>query len=456
MDLLNLPWFRRTWTVQELVLAREAIVLLGAKSIPWKSLRSALLDLQERDNFLLGHSVRKSVSNPASFHDELWCYSTLANLSCTSYVPHENLMSTSLKVVRTKKSSNPKDKVYGLYGILDQMKIPHLPKVDYTKSVQQIYTEIARATIENDKSLDILQELRLPSSVLNLPSWVPDWSNTDYMKPISYLRSASMDSKASWEFCGSELTVVGTLIDELTDIAPSSSISTPEFRRGYNARRNDLGGPSQRRLATTELVLTLQAWVRHSRRLNTYPTGCSVMQAFFFLLGGSARLIEDRRPRMDDLEDFEDFVSILMADDPNNNISLTTLYDAVRYKPGFKEIKEDFIHIFGCSTHIEDWSDEMKIRLFLKVYSPAVASLQHDVSLNTYHRTFFTTKDGYMGIGPRWARSDDSVALVAGLRMPFVVRGDGSKYRIIGPARIHGVELGERWDESQLEMLTFV
>jgi hypothetical protein len=98
----------------------------------------------------------------------------------------------------------------------------------------------------------------------------------------------------------------------------------------------------------------------------------------------------------------------------------------------------------------------MKIRLFLKVYSPIVAFIQHEIALYTYNRAFFTTEDGYMGMGPRWAEVGDRITLIAGLATPFIVRRDGSKYRLIGPAKIHGIMESERWDGSQLEMMEFV
>ncbi|KAF2690803.1 hypothetical protein K458DRAFT_63191 [Lentithecium fluviatile CBS 122367] len=461
VDLLNLPWFQRTWTVQELVLAREAVFLLGTKSIRWKLFTYALFHLQDVENYSL-QITRTSVSNPASFYDDLRCYLRIDSLWHNDY--RDSPMSQSLKLVRTKKSTNPRDKVYGLYGLFDHIRIPRLPQVDYTKPVQQIYSEITRVAVEVDNSLEILEELRLPPRIPDLPSWVPDWSNPDYVNsapPIVAFPLATGESKAKWEFHQSELATPGTVIDEIEEIAPSSSISSPGFRRGYNARQKDLGGPLQRRLATIELVRTLQAWTRCSRRIKSYPTGYyreSPKHAFF------ETIKTEKLPYFSTSEKaceaapqgFEDFVSILMANDPANHIDLATIHDIVRPMPEYTAIRNDFVAIFGCSTRVEEWSDEMKIRLFLKVYSPEVALIQHEVALNTYHRTFFTTRDGYMGMGPRWSEPGDCVALIAGLCLPFIARREGSKYRLIGPANIHGIMRGERWDENQIKTMTFV
>jgi hypothetical protein len=117
---------------------------------------------------------------------------------------------------------------------------------------------------------------------------------------------------------------------------------------------------------------------------------------------------------------------------------------------------KDYAHVFDRGTNIETWPDELKIRLVLRLISPEVAYIQHEFFLNTYHRTFFITRDGYMGICPRWARSSDSVALLAGLNTPFIVREAGEHYSLIGPAYVEGIMLGERWNDNEVRIITLV
>jgi len=135
-DILNLPWFYRTWTVQELVLAREAVFICGSTCLSWSQFIESLQILQVYVNGLPLESNEESVSNPASFYDHTRCYRTLAGI--INGPRSGSTISTALKLVRTKLSSDSRDKVYGLYGIFDYIKIPSLPPVDYNKAVHHI------------------------------------------------------------------------------------------------------------------------------------------------------------------------------------------------------------------------------------------------------------------------------------------------------------------------------
>jgi hypothetical protein len=61
-----------------------------------------------------------------------------------------------------------------------------------------------------------------------------------------------------------------------------------------------------------------------------------------------------------------------------------------------------------------------------------------------------------MGVGPRCSRTGDRIALIAGLKLPFVIREAGDRYNLIGPAYIHGIMKGERWDENLLTQIIIV
>jgi hypothetical protein len=174
VDILNLPWFDRTWTVQELTLAHNAELLCGSKRLPWACFANRLRHLQVSETYFFSESFNSTeISNPGRFYSELSCYVSLRTLQETESDRNEPII-TALTLVRPKAASDPRDKVYGLYGIFESMKISGLPSVDYNRTAQDVFKTIAVTLIGAEHSLNILNQMYLQPLMSDLPSWVPD------------------------------------------------------------------------------------------------------------------------------------------------------------------------------------------------------------------------------------------------------------------------------------------
>jgi hypothetical protein len=168
IDLLNLPWFSRTWTVQELVLARNAFVLCGTKCLQWKRLESTVAWPEDYENRHAWSKDPGNTSNPATFISYLKCYTEhekLREQGGEGWMPIE----AALELVRSKNATDPRDKVYGVYGLLIEKT---LPQVDYHRSIRDVYTDITMVGLQRMRSLRILYLVCLPRLVPDLPSWV--------------------------------------------------------------------------------------------------------------------------------------------------------------------------------------------------------------------------------------------------------------------------------------------
>ncbi|KAF4436703.1 heterokaryon incompatibility (het-6OR allele) [Fusarium acutatum] len=68
----------------------------------------------------------------------------------------------------------------------------------------------------------------------------------------------------------------------------------------------------------------------------------------------------------------------------------------------------------------------------------------------TQGRKLFVTKSGLLGLGPKTlgqCSSKDEVWILMGARVPFILHHiEGSKYRVVGEAYVHGVMYGEGYD----------
>ncbi len=62
----------------------------------------------------------------------------------------------------------------------------------------------------------------------------------------------------------------------------------------------------------------------------------------------------------------------------------------------------------------------------------------------SYYRRFFVTRDGYFGLAPLSVEKGDSIFILRGGRVPFLLRKiSETEYRIIGECYVHGIMHGE-------------
>ena len=76
-------------------------------------------------------------------------------------------------------------------------------------------------------------------------------------------------------------------------------------------------------------------------------------------------------------------------------------------------------------------------------YAAAVAS-------TILGRTFFVTRQGFIGLGPYGMRPGDEISVMLGSDIPFLVRKkgeslNGPEYELLGECYLHGIMFGEIW-----------
>lgn len=162
-ELLSRPWFTRTWVVQEVAVARRTTVVFGKQSLPW-GVFVGLCSLAER---------RKMESVPALK------MVSLVKIIRDGGLDNRPLMSALLSGTRLLNASDPRDKVFAMLGICDRAEeFTQFP--DYEMSVAAVYSAVTRSIIEQSQSLEILAHVSRISEMdsQDLPSWVPDWRVT--------------------------------------------------------------------------------------------------------------------------------------------------------------------------------------------------------------------------------------------------------------------------------------
>lgn len=93
-----------------------------------------------------------------------------------------------LRLSRTKLASDPKDRVYGILGILPQ-EIRNKLEVNYQLSIKQIYIDVVQILLDSGHMDVICESIHFPPQIsnANLPSWVPDWSYDPMARSLASL-----------------------------------------------------------------------------------------------------------------------------------------------------------------------------------------------------------------------------------------------------------------------------
>ena len=187
--LLSRPWFHRSWTIQEPILAPNRMIACGSKIRPWYIFLNAVYV------FLHFRRHEKTIFKIFSF---LAIHMSIEQKS-------EGLRLSDLILTnRKREASDPRDKVYALYGLVQgYQKVPL--EIDYAMSVEDVYKSTVRFCVQNEGSLSILTHVSQFRNQSDFPSWVPDWRDRSNSGCYPVKNSAILDFRASsmsWPLLG--------------------------------------------------------------------------------------------------------------------------------------------------------------------------------------------------------------------------------------------------------------
>ena len=237
-ELLARPWWGRTWIVQEVWSASDAVLQCGTTTIKWKTFQKAMDYSEAWDN--MGDLVKET---KRGFQwDTLRRRYTLA-IHLTKARVNGTTLSSLLWNTWDRASTDPRDKVFAMLALVDQADRTTMAP-DYSKSVPQVYRETAREIIVKQGQLDILLAASGVNGSDDLPSWVPDWRcEANAKKPVllvnrhmmmklyisgsmdmvvldghGYRAAGNSEATASFNHDLSVLTVLGKQIDSIAEV----------------------------------------------------------------------------------------------------------------------------------------------------------------------------------------------------------------------------------------------
>lgn len=173
--LLMLPYFKRTWVLQEALISRTLLFAVNTRLVPGPTLAHIIQLIMRADHgsFASGPHWEQPVLTSRAVPSTLAVLDSWNQLDRCSD-PHAGIpIWNALRFGRSFDASDKRDKVWAMSGLSQGMEL----KPDYAKTVVETYTMVAEELLASEVGVRILEEAGLhQAQIEGLPSWVPDWS----------------------------------------------------------------------------------------------------------------------------------------------------------------------------------------------------------------------------------------------------------------------------------------
>lgn len=468
---VNRPWFKRAWVVQEIALAKSALLVCGHKVFPWDQLSKTLAFIKSTRWY--HHLTTEKMRHIAALQKALGAYKRLLSSSADIAMAAMYLDRTrthiaasgrlalqsqnrqrkpSLRILlethRYSKSTDARDKVYAFLGLADRRVAPFkaLPNTlvpDYNMTVQELYLQVARAFLISYGDLRLLSHVQDQSltRIPNLPSWVPDYSVGLQPYPLQFRGacnwSASGDVRWKQDIGSMErgrLHVQGYqlgIIDQISTLRDESKDATDPWASCvriafglddyYQSTRSET-----RQLSRVEVLwrtLITNSFSRHYPA----PTHCGELFIDYII---NLQIRHRLTPWSSDVE-FQPHHS------PISESTYPEWHALLASEPTGSP--------YGVQLYERRLSDVVA-NIFKGTYSPiGLAQLQHEFDIaGGSMRRLFKTENKYLGTGARSTQVGDELWVLAGAPVPFVLRHlPSGVHQVVGEAYVHSIMHGE-------------
>ncbi|KAL7902398.1 heterokaryon incompatibility protein domain-containing protein [Trichoderma sp. SZMC 28014] len=427
--LLDLPWWKRIWIIQELVLPRTVKFLYASEELPYEILLGVVEVLKTHASTCC--KPHRMSLRAKAFDPLLVIQEQVDPIISTreTWAKNEPISLSQLrKQFYAFQATEKRDLFYGLLGLVTEWYSNQPLQPNYKASLESAITEaVFKCILEPEGTAFLLGERIFrtlqPQTPSNLPSWVPDAS-----------------------FCS----------------VPSQWVMIEQRRLKIYSSFTASGSQRQK---DSELVMSENS----SLSMQTLAVDKITK------VGSVCDALENWTKAADVFRQWMDMLQIGLRDWPEQPPPEGTLMDVFWKTVINNSIEADTAGLSYRRPTTEDYCQLRSLWYFLLDLSPIMLQLlevslnleSHDVLLTKalktvyhilvclWHRRLFITEKGMVGLAPEDAGINDEIHVVLGSPAPFILRrieehsdgADGSSnlpsYMIIGNGYLHNIMNGE-------------
>ncbi|KAH7123930.1 heterokaryon incompatibility protein-domain-containing protein [Dendryphion nanum] len=193
------PWWTRIWVVQEISLPDKVDILYGSVTAPWQMFKQAAFSYTVHsqsccfeDLRTLPRDRRKVLDDFSNQIRDLVPIPEFASANVKEsqgVIPGHHHLLRLLRKFRSRKATDPRDKIYGLLGLVQTQYGDTIMDADYNLSVRQVYEKVVPEMIYATGNFSVWTAELARKFREDLPSWVVDWD-----APGAYGTSVRADS----------------------------------------------------------------------------------------------------------------------------------------------------------------------------------------------------------------------------------------------------------------------
>lgn len=387
LKLLSAPWFSRTWIIQEVALADEVLIWYGDTRIGWDMVQEVARNLIT----LIMPSDRG-----------LFLLTNFFNINTICRCRRNNSQIDPFRLLQECRSSiatDPRDKIYAMIGLFNPPGgVDFTIQPDYRADVSKVYLDFAIKSLQATQNLDLLSVPRAPPRE-GLPLWAPRW---DPEVPIT-----------------------------ISDVILKRIAATRQIAWAGTQHYQPIFSEDHTRLKISgHIIGTIEAV---SETVQSMPQ-----------IGNQDALVR-KGPTIINLGEINDWLQTTRGDIEGVYFTGEPMFDA-HWKTHIAgavsqeeeaEFREDFMQLY--STNISD------LLLGRRDLSHKLGGERRSA---VQGRRFMRTSEGMIGLAPGVAAVGDCVGVFEGGMVPLVLRLRGENWELLGDCYVHGVMLGEAFEEG--------